>query len=79
MDNCTLYLMVLGLLVFSELMILLNIHRIVKPPENEMVNTGGEVKPGPSRLQFLRMAMGASIVMIVAVFLFLLSQEGCLA
>jgi hypothetical protein len=78
MDNCSVYFIALGVVVFSELMILLNVHRLVKPSEGDAVKQGGELKPGPSKVQFMRMALGASIVMIIAVFLFLLSQEGCL-
>lgn len=79
MDNCQLYFVVFGLLLVSEMMLLLNIHRIIKLPEAETVRPGGEVKPGPSRLQIIRLAMAGSIVMIIVVFFFLLSQQGCLA
>lgn len=78
MDNCSVYFIALGVVVFSELMVLLNVHRLVPSAEKETVMPGGQVKPGPSRVQFLRMAIGGSIVMVLAVFLFLLSQEGCL-
>lgn len=78
METCNLFFIAFGGVLLSELLILLNIHRVIKVPEQETLRPGGEVKPRLNRLQIIRLAMAGSIVMILVVFYFLLSQEGCI-
>lgn len=77
-DTCTLYFVMLGALIFSEVTLLLNIHRFIRVPEPEMVQQGGEVKPGLNRVQVLRLAIGLALILMIGVFGYFLTQEGCL-
>jgi hypothetical protein len=79
MDTCTVFFLAFGLFLFTELMLFLNLHRIVKVPEADLAMQGGEVQRGLNRLQIMRLAVGSSILIRGAVFAFLLMQEGCLA
>lgn len=78
MDTCTLLYLVFGLVLFSEVIILLNIHRVVKVSDRERTTEGGEVKRGLNRLQLIRMAILSSIMMMVVIFGFVLNEQGCL-
>lgn len=79
MDTCTLLPIVGVIVVMAEIFLMLNIHRLVKEPSQQEVLPGGEVKPGLSRVQILRLAMAASIVMLVVIFAFILNTQGCFA
>ncbi len=78
-DTCTLYFVMLGALIFSELTLLLNIHRFVKEPERERVQEGGEVARGLSRVQIMRIAIGFALILMIGMFGYFLTQEGCLS
>lgn len=77
-DTCTLYFVILGALIFSEVTLLLNIHRFIKVPERENVREGGEVAPGLNRVQVLRLVIGIALLVMIGVFGYFLTQEGCL-
>ena len=79
MDTCSLYFAVFGFFLFTELMLFLNLHRFVKVPDADLAMQGGEVQQGLNRLQVMRLAVGSSILIMGAVFAFLLMQEGCFA
>ncbi|MCW5963165.1 MAG: hypothetical protein KIT83_03925 [Bryobacterales bacterium] len=79
MDSCALLPIVGAIVVMTEVALMLNIHRVVKEPEQQNVLPGGEVKPGLSRVQILRFAIGSSIVMLVVIFAFVMNTQGCFA
>lgn len=77
-DNCTMFFAVFGATVFAEFLILLNIHRFVKIPEKDLVMSGGKVQSGLNRVQLLRVVLGISLIAMIGMFAFFLSQQGCL-
>jgi hypothetical protein len=77
-DTCTLYFVMLGALIFSEVTLLLNIHRFIRVSEREMVEQSGKVVPGPNRVQVLRIAIGLALVGMIGIFGYFLTRDGCL-
>jgi hypothetical protein len=79
MDTCTIFYVAFGTFLVSEVILLLNLHRLVRVPKKDLVMQGGKVQRGLNPLQMMRLALGISILVLCGVFVFLLKQEGCIA
>jgi hypothetical protein len=78
METCDLYLLVLGLILVGDFTVFLLLPRLIKRPAPDPRASGAEVTPQQNPVVIVRAAIVLSMFIIAGVFVFLLSQNGCL-
>ncbi|MCZ2156359.1 MAG: hypothetical protein LC114_21060 [Bryobacterales bacterium] len=79
MNNCETYWFSMILVVVLDGAIFFNAHRFVRTAEEEDRLSGGRPSMRERQISMVRRAAGISIVAVVVMFFYLLSQQGCFA